>query len=83
MKTFKSIDIFKIVGRGTVICVEVPNPKRERRPEGTPNVNETVLIDGQKYIVKGIEISMKLMNPEFQGSSVGLLVKKLEDDNNE
>jgi len=62
MKEFKSIDKFRITGRGEVITVKL---------EDTENVvGQTVLIDGEEYKVRGVESMGKIK----VGSFVGLLV---------
>ena len=74
MKRFQEIDRFNISGRGLVITVKIPNPKRLMIHPEHPKVGEIVEIDQKKYSVRGVECARILIEPPFVSEYVGLLV---------
>lgn len=70
LKTFKSNDRFNIPNRGTIFSVEILNK------EDVPVVNEEIMIDDVKYVVKGIECFIKpiSIDPPMKSNNFGILV---------
>jgi len=66
MKEYKSEDTFDIIGRGKVFTM------RDVYTEYTPKIGEEVIIDGTKYVVKGIEKFYKMIPGAKQ--NIGILV---------
>lgn len=65
---YKSIDSFWITGRGKVFVVE-NDKERENFKE---LMGKEVLIDGSKYVIKGIETHQVVI--KRKGMRIGLLV---------
>lgn len=66
---YKSLDTFEIKGKGKVFVVE--NDK-DRNRDNNDLVGSEVIIDGQKYNVKGIE--SHAIQKIAKGQKIGLLV---------
>ena len=75
MKSFKKSHHVDIPGRGLVIVVKIPNPKKERVSSDMPKKNEVVLIDGDKYRVRFVESQLILTDPPYWGEEVGFGVE--------
>ena len=75
MKSYTSIDRYKIPGRGLVVVIDAPNPDRLPVCPGLPKSGETVLVDGIRYEVRAIEAARALIDPPFMLPRVGFLVR--------
>jgi len=65
----------RVAGRGDIYLCEFPNPDKLKTCPGLPKVGETVLVNGRLAEVRGIEASMKLLDPSFMSENVGLLLR--------
>jgi hypothetical protein len=71
MKIIKPVEWFNIIGRGWVVTAS----RKAHDFELTTLKDEIVLIDGEEYLVIGVE---HFHLGSFVGDPVGLIVKKVE-----
>jgi hypothetical protein len=74
--SLKPLEWFTIA-RGQMVTCEIPPgfPERGKVPTDVLKAGDTVLIDGNKWTVKGIEYFMT--NPPTLGSALSMLVEKV------
>lgn len=66
---YKSLDTFEIKGRGKVFVVE---NEKDRIRDDNDLLGSEVVIDGQPYVVKGVESFP--IHKIIKGQKIGLLV---------
>lgn len=74
---FKVLEWFRIKGRGWLALVECD---RERPRDGSDLKGSIVQIDGERFVVVGIDRDMPAY-PIRQGERIGLLVSPKEEGN--
>jgi translation elongation factor EF-Tu-like GTPase len=70
MNEYKSVDTVSVIGRGIIKVLDKPNPR--------PKIDEVVCIDGIKYLVRGVEMFMKLPDPPIIGDRIGVVVREIK-----
>ena len=77
VKAFMSLADYNISGKGLVMVVNCPSHDPRKPSKMLPVVDEVVLINSQKYVVKKVEMSRCLTDPPLYSTTVALVVKEL------